>query len=414
MSRKFISRLCRPVVSLLVVLIMFPVLAWAGSEVEMPESFYKSSPSSELSINYDDLSSVLQRTVLVTGRSTREKADTSAASTGTRMKVKKKRLTALEANRFFYEIFKEEENRVWLTRIRESLEQLPTEAPLDLFNRREQLAYWLNLYQVALLEQLTADPGKKLKKKVVGKKALLNRKILNVAGVPLSLNDIHYKILAVNYADKPLVIYGLHQGYIGSPNIRKAAYTGKYVYEDLEKNAREFINSNRGTYSNRDGEFRVSSFYERNKMFFPDFEKDLKRHLYQFIKPAYERKLDQAKKIKADIDDWTIASLTGNSRAYAGSIATSRAAMLDAVVSGGPGSGITSESGYGGTHLSDGMAMNNNMENSLRAYGRFDPTEFEILMKLNKKRMENTGSVTVQEIDKEDVSGDGGKEEEEE
>ncbi|WP_321396281.1 DUF547 domain-containing protein [Emcibacter sp.] len=406
MSRSVLWGLRKAALTILFSIFYMPAVSWSADsdKVQIPDSFRNYTASSELSVNYDDLTSVLKRTVLVTGRSTREKAERSTASTGTRMKAQKKVLTALEGNRFFYEIFKEEENRIWLTKIRKSLETLPSEAPLDLFNRREQLAYWLNLYQVALLEQLTADPDRKLKDKVVGRKAVFNKKILDVAGVPLSLNDIQYKILAVNYADQPLVIYGLHQGYIGSPNIRKAAYTGKYVYEDLEKNAREFINSNRGTYSTDVKKFRVSSFYKRNKVFFPDFEQDLKRHLYQFISPSYEHKLDRAGKIEADIDDWTIVSLTGNSRAYAGSVATSRAAMLDAVVSGGPGSGITSESGLGGSHLADGMAMNNNMESSLRAYGRFDPAEFEILMQLNKKRMESTGSVTVEEVDKSELS----------
>jgi hypothetical protein len=57
----------------------------------------------------------------------------------------------------------------------------------------------------------------------------LPKKLLTVDGVALSLNDIQFNILKHNYANNPLIIYGLYQGVIGGPNIRKSAYTGATV-----------------------------------------------------------------------------------------------------------------------------------------------------------------------------------------
>ncbi len=78
------------------------------------------------------------------------------------------------------------------------------------------------VYPIAELEDL-----------IEGEEAFLAKKSLTVAGIPLSLNDIEFTILRQNYDGDPLIIYGLYQGNIGGPNIRKAAYTGTNVYADL-------------------------------------------------------------------------------------------------------------------------------------------------------------------------------------
>ena len=66
-------------------------------------------------------------------------------------------MTANETNRLYFETFKEEEKgQQYLLNIQSSLEQLPSEAPLEYFSRDEQLAYWLNLYKVTVLNEVIA------------------------------------------------------------------------------------------------------------------------------------------------------------------------------------------------------------------------------------------------------------------
>ena len=103
--------------------------------------------------------------------------------------------------------------------------------------------------------------------------------ILTVSGVKLRLNDIQYRILAKKYDHDPLINYGLYQGIIGSPNLKNRAYTGGNVYEELTDNAVNFVNSNRGTYGKNKKAFRVSSWYKRNEVFFPDFKEDCSAHV---------------------------------------------------------------------------------------------------------------------------------------
>ena len=114
-------------------------------------------------------------------------------------------------------------------------------------------------------------------------------------------------------------MYGLYQGIIGGPNIRKSAYVGNDVYRALEDNAFEFVNSNRGTYAKYAGEFRASSLYARNSAYFPDFTPDLTQHLATYLQGSMQAKLESASKIKTNIDDWSVNDLGGSQRRVGGS-----------------------------------------------------------------------------------------------
>jgi len=351
----------------------------AATETTVPDPFQRFDANSKLTIDYRDLDSLLDTVVLYTGRSDRKKADAIRAQTGTRMKLKVNRSTVNEGNRFYFEVFDDNaDNLQTLRKIRTRLESIPSAVPLEKFSRDEQLAYWLNLYNITIIEQIAMIyPKPELEDLLVGKDSVLAKKLLTVAGVPLSLDDIQFTVLKQNYENDPLVIYGLFQGVIGGPSIRKSAYTGKYVYADLIDNAMEFINSNRGTESKNRKVFRVSSLYERNAAFFPDFEADLGEHLLSYLEGEQRSELQAAKTIRPDISDWTITDLYGSSRDLGASLASNTAA-LDGAVSGGNSSRLTTNAA---------------------ATTRYNPAVLKRLNELNRKRAEErTGTVTIEEM----------------
>ncbi|MBZ9612023.1 DUF547 domain-containing protein [Rheinheimera maricola] len=363
---------------------------------ELPEVFQGDTPGSEYSISYDDLDALLKATVLYTGNSNRQKAGKSVARTGTRMKANVDRLTVNEGNRFYFEAFKDNaELRQILAAIRTSLQQVPAEVKLSAFSKSEQLAYWLNLYNVTVLDELVKIyPQKNLESLVDGGESLFERKTLNVAGIALSLNDIQFNILQEKYND-PLVIYGLHQGYIGSPGIRKHAYTGKNVYRTLTNNAYEFINSNRGTYGEVNAEnFRVSSFYQRSKAYFPNFEKDLTAHLLEHISGTERKALETASVIEADINNWNITDVYGTSRNYGAGLADNTAALIGSFSSGG-----TRGPEYDGIANLDSAAMS--LQKLSTSYGRFGPDQIQRMRELDAIRVGERGAVTVTDIEDE-------------
>ena len=348
-----------------------------GSPV--PDPFQRYDNNSKLTIDYRDLDSLLDAVVLNTGRSDRKKADSIRAQTGTRMKVKVNRATVNEGNRFYFEAFADNpDNQQTLHRIRTRLENIPSVMPLEKFSRDEQLAYWLNLYNTTMLDEIVrVYPTPELENQLVGSDSILSRKTLVISGVPLSLNDIQFNILRQNYDNNPLVIYGLYQGIIGGPNIRKSAYTGKYVYNDLIENALEFVNSNRGTEGKSSRTFRVSSFYERSAEYFPDFDADLTAHLLTYLEGEERAELQKASRIKADINDWTVTDLYGSTRNLGGSLANNSAA-LDGAMPGGNSSKLTSKS---------------------VTVSRYTPEMIAHLNELSEKNArERTGTVTVEEM----------------
>jgi hypothetical protein len=221
---------------------------------------------------------------------------------------------------------------------------------------------------------------------LVVKKLNLTIKSIDVARIPLSLNDIQFTILRHNYDNNPLIIYGLYQGIIGGPNIRKIAYSGRNVYGELAENAVEFINSNRGTQSKNERVFRVSSLYKRNDLFFDESGADLEEHLLRYLEGEERDKLQVATKIKKDISDWTVTDLYGSYREAVGSLADNSAALMGAVA------------GAQTNYLTDRASKS-----------RYSPAVTQQLDELNEKRESNEqeviGVVTVDELEKVDDDG---------
>ncbi len=373
----------------------------ANAEITaVPEPFQGSNPDSTYTIKYDDVNGLLKKLVVNTGRSSREKSAPTQARTGTRMKLSIKRATVNEGNRFYYEVFAgDDEAKAVLRHVRKSLEIVPEQVPLGAFSRNEQLAYWLNLYNVTLLDEIVKIyPMRNLKKILEGNKSILDGKVLTVAGVPLSLNDIEF-ILRKNYDGDPLVIYGLYQGIIGGPNIRKGAYTGPTVYAALEDNAEEFVNSNRGTYATDEKTFRVSSLYGRDEAFFASDEA-LKKHLLRYLQSPEREELESSSRIKRDIDDWTITDLYGSSRELGGSLAASKVALMDSFKGSQPGDKAGSSVS---TNFSAASSM---IISKAPSDKRFSPELMLRLQEINARRertAEGHATVTVEELGTVDV-----------
>jgi hypothetical protein len=357
-----------------------------ATDSEVPQPFREFDATSVYVIDYSDLNALLGSLVVDVGRSDRGIGQSVVAKTGTRMKNVVNNSTVNEGNRFFYELFEDnEENQKVLGSIQNDIEQIPGEVPLAKFPRDEQLAYWLNLYNITILNEVVqVYPQKKLNKLLLGKNSILSKKLLMVAGVPLSLNDIQFTILKQNYENNPLIMYGLYQGIIGGPNIRRRAYTGENVYRDLEDNAIEFINSNRGTDGKKSKAFRVSSLYQRNEVYFDDSELNLTDHLLRYLEGDERGELQVAKTVKPDINDWAVTDLFGTHSETGGSIASNSAALMGSV----RGSG--SSSNASGALIAKSPSMS-----------RYSPEMLKNLYRLKEKQeavKQGKATVTVEEL----------------
>lgn len=392
----------KPVKLLSVCLCFLLMSIVSQAQTEEPEKIATHDPASKIAINYNNLTLLLQATVTRPRISSRVYAQKSRSSIGTKVNYSSNRPTRLEASRTFYHYIGEEELD-YIHTLRLAMQALPEAIPFQYLNRNEQLAYWLNLYNITVYEQLAKRyPIRKLKKLFKGSRktpSMWDEKIITVNTIPLSLNDIQYNIIQKTWPD-PLVIYGLYQGTIGSPNLRRKAYTGKLVYEQLEDNAEEFVNSLRGLRF-KGKVAHVSEIYHWNRDLFPDFDADLRRHLRRHAKLRLVTRLDSSQKIKPKIYDWHIADvLNGGRPPPGGAGSTNPVAMVLSV--GGEDSvfGSSSFSSMGSIYA-DKTIDTSIIRNRLPNDAAFFLKEF---MQRNRKLKE--GSVTIEKVDKKELEKD--------
>lgn len=132
----------------------------------------------------------------------------------------------------------------------------------------------------------------------------------------------------------------------------------------------------------------VSSFYERFESYFPNFQKDLKAHLLEYLIPGgIQANVASARRLDPDVDDWTVASVRGNTREYGGALQKNGAAMATAIVR-----------GQGGEVASDSSLTVSGMADSVKNFSRFTLEQQTLLMRLNKQRMARTGNVRIEEL----------------
>lgn len=264
------------------------------------------TPDADIEILYDDWNHVLQSSVMVTGRSDRKKAIPPAGSTGSNITYTNQKATRYEGNRVFYHVFDNSHTQI-LIKLRKSLETVSDEISLTELSRNEQLAYWLNLHNVAVMAEISeAYPVKIMKGRIRGTKKSWRRKTMRIAGEPTSILDIRQHVIE-NW-DNPLVLYGFYLGAVGGPNIRNTAFTGKTLRRQLTENAQEFTSSLRGIQFWGDTA-SVSELYKIGARLFPDFQQDIKAHFHQYADPAVRSRMATVTKFKTDQFDWHIADL---------------------------------------------------------------------------------------------------------
>ena len=266
-------------------------------------------------IDYTFLDDALEYMVLRMGPSTRQGMGKPAPGMGTRRTYGHESRVRLEGNRIVFS-YLDEETIAPLTEYRQDLERLGAELDIASLSKDEQLAYWMNLHNVAVIEQIAVNypiQSPSRMKLGVGKTSLDETPFINVAGVAMSPKDIRTKIVFPNWDDAN-VIYGFFRGEVGGPSIQRRAFTGQNVNELLGLSASEFVNSLRGVEAFGD-DLLVSAIYEEAAPYFfpqmgPDFRAHLNRHAEEEVRDLVVRKAD----IKFNQYEDTVADLAAGDR----------------------------------------------------------------------------------------------------
>ncbi len=181
--------------------------------------------------------------------------------------------------------------------------------PISQFNRDQQLAYWVNLYN-ALTVRVVLDhyPVESIRDIDISPSLFAtgpwDKKLISIEGENLTLNDIEHRIMRPIWHD-PRIHYVVNCASIGCPNLRDRAYSGTEIDTALDRAATAYVNDPRGV-SVVDGKVSVSKIYD---WFIEDFggsEGMVLRHLQRYAAPELAARLEAIGKLSDVHYDWSI------------------------------------------------------------------------------------------------------------
>lgn len=264
-------------------------------------------------IDYGIWDYALKNIVISMGPSSRSRPYAQPEPLGTRLRQGHNSRYRLEGSMVTFSSF-ESETIESFAEYRRDLESVGDTLDISTLPRNEQLAYWINLHNVAMMEKIAAEwPVRQPREIEVDGVPLQEAKFITVRGVAMSPRDIREQIVFANWRD-PKVIYGFWRGEIGGPALEREAFTGANVSSLLGIAAEDFVNSLRGTQKSGD-RLNVSKLYaEAAPFYFPDFQTDLRAHLAEYALEEVTELLNETSEIRASIEEQDIADLAGGSR----------------------------------------------------------------------------------------------------
>lgn len=180
---------------------------------------------------------------------------------------------------------------------------------IDDYNRNEQYAYWVNLYN-ALTVQVVLDhyPVDSIRDIDISPGLFADgpwdKPLITVLNEELSLNDIEHRILRPIWND-PRIHYAVNCAAIGCPNLQSSAFTGAALDSQLDQAAREFVNSPRGVHSGSNG-LVVSSIYAWFSEDFGGNTDGIIAHLKRYAEGETAAKLEGANDLAGHEYDWSL------------------------------------------------------------------------------------------------------------
>ena len=289
----------------------------APAQMASPAQFDRFTPAPdgrETVLDFAMWTKALDFFVLEMGPSLRELAPRVLPGSGTRMVYGHTSKYRMEGNRVVFSLL-EDDVKQSLTDYRLDLERIGTQIDLAKLPRNEQLAYWINLHNVAVIEQIaTHYPVTQPRDIEIGGAPLDQARFITVAGVKLSPQDIRTRIVYPNWND-PRVIYGFFRGEIGGPSLPSMAYTGTDVGRMLDDAATEFVNALRGVQKSGD-RLLVSEIYEEARpYYFGNWPTDLRTHLADYAEEEVNSILgNTGNRVEASLYEADIADLAKGER----------------------------------------------------------------------------------------------------
>ena len=181
--------------------------------------------------------------------------------------------------------------------------------PISQFNRAEQMAYWINLYN-ALVVRLVVEHYPIASIRDIGSRigapgaGPWRQELVEVEDIPLSLHDIAHRILRPIWRD-PRVHYALSCGAVGCPNLQPEPFEADQLERELSEAAMAYVNHSRCITIDGD-QLGLSSLFRWYQDDFGGTERDVINHLMAYAEPGLAMKLQGFDQISGDGFDWRL------------------------------------------------------------------------------------------------------------
>ena len=177
------------------------------------------------------------------------------------------------------------------------------------FSRPQQFAYWINLYNAVTVD-LVLDhyPVDTIRDIALGGGLFgtgpWTRKLLEIEGRQVSLNDIEHRILRPIWKD-PRIHYAVNCASLGCPNLAAVAFTPENSDRLLESGAAAYVNHPRGV-EFRQGKLWLSSIYSWFEGDFGGGKRGVFDHIKRYAEPGLAAGLEPNVNIGGYQYDWSL------------------------------------------------------------------------------------------------------------
>jgi len=182
------------------------------------------------------------------------------------------------------------------------------------YNKHEQLAYWINLYNavtvdivlahypVASIRDIDISPG-------FFSDGPWGKKMLLIKDEAVSLNDIEHRILRPIWRDAR-IHFAVNCASIGCPNLNQRAFDAQIIEQQLDLAAADFIAHPRGVTITSDGVV-VSSIFSWFQQDFGKTESDVIKYIQQYANKNLAKSLEGTVFFHDDNYDWSLNDVQG-------------------------------------------------------------------------------------------------------
>lgn len=193
----------------------------------------------------------------------------------------------------------------------EQLQQRMAQVDVGSLSKKEQLAYWINLYNISTVAVVVGgypvDSIRDLSTDPIVRLNVFKKDSVQTRQGKMSLDAVENEKIRAGFHD-PRIHFAINCAAVSCPPIRPEPFVGARVDEQLDDQARKFLNGPHGVRLEKDGSDLVLHVTKILDWFADDFEKwggGRIAFLRKYLPPDKQKRIDAARgNVELEFDDY--------------------------------------------------------------------------------------------------------------